>query len=306
MDPLVSVITPTFNAAEFLEETVASVLAQTYERVEHVLVDDGSTDDSPALLRKLAAQNPDRVRVVIRNGRAGPCRRRNDALVAARGELVAWLDHDDLFAPDKLARQVEALESSDEAVFTFAQYEEFDDATGETIARSHLHDGDDLLRRLFVEGCFVASSSVMFRRSRRARKLRDVHFSFGDDYYLWLTLLLDGPAVLVDAPLVRLRRHTRNESARLAATNYHRLRLALLRDYLDEFPEASDRLGDDVAAGLSHHAVAAASWELEHGRRLGAARYALRAASYDPGGAARYVRRIAGRAPRRLLPHRLR
>jgi glycosyltransferase involved in cell wall biosynthesis len=300
MTPLVSVLTPTHNGAAFLAETVSSVLGQTYANIEHVLVDDASTDETPELLADLARLHGERIRVVGFSERAGPCQRRNDALGVARGELIAWLDHDDLFVPDKLDLQVDALAAAPDASFVFSQYEEFEHSSGRTIFRSALGAGDDLLDRLFVEGCFVASSSVVFRRAALARvrsRLYDAHFSFGDDYYLWLALLLVGRGLLVDDSLVRLRRHVGNESRRLAETNFHVLRLALLRDFLDEFPQARARIGEEtVSAGLAHHAVAAASWDLAHGRRLQAARQALRAASYHPSGAARFLGRAARRA----------
>ena len=89
-----SVVTPTYDGAAFVAETVESVLAQTYEQVEHVLVDDGSTDGTPELLEEYAGRHPGRVRVLRRDERAGPCRRRNDALAAAKGDLVAWLEAD--------------------------------------------------------------------------------------------------------------------------------------------------------------------------------------------------------------------
>jgi glycosyltransferase involved in cell wall biosynthesis len=294
--PLVSAITPTYDGADFVAETIESVLAQTYERVEHVLVDDGSTDATPGLLARYAARHPERIRVVQGVGRNGPCRRRNEALTLARGELIAWLDHDDVWLPQKLERQVSALAASPAASLAYTQFETFDD--GGTIEASSLSNDGDLLTRLFVEGCFIASSSVVFRRDAMARRrplLRDDEFSFGDDHYLGLTLALDGDAVLVDDPLVRLRRHSRNESARLTADNFHVKRIRLLQDFLDEFPEARRRLGSAERSGLAGHRIAAAAYELERGRRGRAALHAARAARSAPRGAFAVARGLARR-----------
>jgi glycosyltransferase involved in cell wall biosynthesis len=305
MRPLVSVITPTYNGADFVEEAIRSVLEQTHDRVEHILVDDGSTDGTPELLAAAAERHPDRICVIAARGRAGPCRRRNDALAASKGELIAWLDQDDIFASAKLELQVDALAAAPGAAFAFSQYEEFDHETGRTTFASSLRGGDDLLHRLFVEGCFIAASTVVFRRAafvRRSTRLYDRHFSFGDDYFLWLSLLLDARAVLVDQPLVRLRRHSRNESARLGSSNFHVLRLAVLGEFLEAFPDAGERLGrGSIREGLSRHAIAAAAWELEHGSRLQAARYAARAAARDPVRTGRVVQRVARASSRRLL-----
>lgn len=300
MPPLVSVVTPTYNAEAFIAETVESVLAQTHDHVEHILVDDASEDGTRAILDDYAHRYPGRVRVRSGRSRTGPIARRNEALAEARGEFVAWLDHDDVWAPSKLALQVAALQATPAAVLSFTQYEEFEHDTGATIFRSQLRNGSDLLDRLFGEGCFVASSTVVFRRAptvERDPPLRAKHFSFGDDYELWLTLLLVGRGVLVDDHLVRLRRHDANESSRLSGVNYHELRVELLREFLAENPGAKSRLTRPVvAASLARHTVAAAVWELEHGRRLRAIRAALRAAAYDPRGATSYLGRTIRRA----------
>jgi glycosyltransferase involved in cell wall biosynthesis len=104
--PLVSIVTPVYNAARFLPETMASVRAQTLTDWEQILVDDGSTDDSVAVVNAMAAEDS-RFRLLhtVRNG--GPSKARNMALDAARGRFVAFLDADDLWLPEKLARSVE-------------------------------------------------------------------------------------------------------------------------------------------------------------------------------------------------------
>src|SRR5918994_1896974 len=119
--PLVSVLTATYNGEAFVAETIESVLAQTYPHVEHVLVDDGSTDGTPAILEEYARRHPDRVRVLLRQANAGPTRRRNEAFEASRGELLAWIDHDDLWAPTKLERQVPALEQDPTVGLVYTQ-----------------------------------------------------------------------------------------------------------------------------------------------------------------------------------------
>jgi glycosyltransferase involved in cell wall biosynthesis len=108
MQPLVSVVMPCFNAAPFVEQAVGSVLAQTLDGVELVVVDDGSTDASPQLLARLAAANPGRIRL-LRAERIGPYPARNLALAQVRGEFVAFLDADDWWLPEALARLHAAL-----------------------------------------------------------------------------------------------------------------------------------------------------------------------------------------------------
>jgi glycosyltransferase involved in cell wall biosynthesis len=107
--PLVSCIVPTHNSERFLAEALDSILAQTWRPVEVVVVDDGSTDGTPAVLARYAG----RVRA-LRCAHRGPAAARNRGLAAARGEFMAFLDADDLWHTDKLARQMARFEERPE------------------------------------------------------------------------------------------------------------------------------------------------------------------------------------------------
>ena len=103
---LVSVIVPCHNGARFLADAIESALAQTHPAIETIVVDDGSVDDTPAILERYAG----RVRVLHQQNR-GPSAARNAALAVARGEYVAFLDADDCFRPEKIARQAAVLDT---------------------------------------------------------------------------------------------------------------------------------------------------------------------------------------------------
>jgi glycosyltransferase involved in cell wall biosynthesis len=260
--PLVSVIVPTYEGAAFVGETIESVLAQTYEPIEIVVVDDASTDGTPDLV----AGYGERVRLERGRERLGPTRRRNEAISFAQGELIAWLDQDDLWLPEKTEREVAVMLARPEVGLVYSGYEAFDDDTGETIPwreRESEAEGDVLVP-LFVHGCFVGSLTALFRRevlTRRNMRLRETDFSFGDDYYLWLALSLDWQVVRIDEVLARYRRHPENESSRLAQTNFHLKRVALLKEFLAEFPEAEARLGKWRRRGLAEHYLKASGFE---------------------------------------------
>jgi glycosyltransferase involved in cell wall biosynthesis len=104
--PLVSIITPVYNSARWLEETLATVRAQTLTNWEQILVDDGSTDGSVEILEAAAAEDA-RFRVIKAGRNVGSPAARNMALDAARGRFIAFLDADDLWHPEKLYRSVE-------------------------------------------------------------------------------------------------------------------------------------------------------------------------------------------------------
>jgi len=114
-DPLVSVLVPAYNAARWIEETLRSALDQTWSRKEIIIVDDGSSDNTARVVRSHECSF---VKLVAQENQ-GAARARNRALSLAQGDYIQWLDADDLLAPDKVARQMEAaLEASPRIVFS--------------------------------------------------------------------------------------------------------------------------------------------------------------------------------------------
>lgn len=115
--PLVSGVIIFLNGANFLQEAIESVLAQTYDHWELLLVDDGSTDQSTEIALRYAAQHPGKIRYLEHNGHRnlGKSSSRNLGLRHAKGEYIAFLDHDDIWLPNKLEDQVNILESRPEA-----------------------------------------------------------------------------------------------------------------------------------------------------------------------------------------------
>jgi glycosyltransferase involved in cell wall biosynthesis len=108
LNPLVSIIIPAFNAADFISQALKSVHAQTYQEIEVIVVDDGSTDDTYAIVEEFAKKD-DRFRLV-RQCNAGVGAARNTAIGEARGKYIAPMDADDLFFPEKLEKQVACME----------------------------------------------------------------------------------------------------------------------------------------------------------------------------------------------------
>ena len=110
MKPLVSIVIPVFNAERFLAKTLSSVLQQTYENLEIIIVDDGSTDTSGKIAAESAISDP-RIRVITQTN-AGVASARNTGLHQSSGEYVAFLDADDIWHPTKIARQMDVLRTS--------------------------------------------------------------------------------------------------------------------------------------------------------------------------------------------------
>lgn len=162
--PLISIITPAYNAERWLEETLASVQAQTWKNWEWLICDDGSTDGTRALLNQLAEQEP-RLRILGDGSNHGAAAARNQSLAAAAGELLAFLDCDDRWEPTKLERQAAYLEANDEAAGVATWFELFGDP--EAVARGvRIHpSGRVCTRREALQGTTFLTSSLLLRRS---------------------------------------------------------------------------------------------------------------------------------------------
>ena len=125
----VSVIIPTYNYGRFLKEAVDSALAQTYPPFEIIVIDDGSTDDTPEVL----AGYGDRIRSLRQNNQ-GVGAARNAGIALARGEYIAFLDSDDLWKPEKLAREIALFETDPSLGMVHCGAESFDHDTGKVIS----------------------------------------------------------------------------------------------------------------------------------------------------------------------------
>src|SRR5688572_4346072 len=153
----VSVIIPTYNYGRFISEAIDSVFAQTYQPREVIVVDDGSTDETMNVL----AQYEDRVRI-IRQDKSGPAMARNAGAQAASGELLAFLDADDVWMPRKLELQVERFRADPELGLIHCGVEETDEAGATLRRRRDGREGrmaDELLpmERPVVVGSFSAA-----------------------------------------------------------------------------------------------------------------------------------------------------
>ena len=119
--PLVSIVTPAYNAAAFLSDTIRSVQQQSYKRWEMLVIDDGSTDETAAVVQQWAAKD-ERIRL-ISQANSGVSAARNKGVGEAKGELIAFLDADDRWLPDKLTAHVEFMQSHPQASASFARAE---------------------------------------------------------------------------------------------------------------------------------------------------------------------------------------
>lgn len=196
--PRVSVIIPTYNRAALVKEAVASVLAQTYRDFELLVVDDGSTDGTPEALAAFGEE----IRVLPRPGRGGVSAARNAGMAAAQGEWLAFLDSDDLWLPEKLARQMAFMEAHPQLLLSQTEEIWVRRRVRVNPPRTHRKEGGRIFLRS-LERCLVSPSAVVLHR-----RLFDDHGGFdedlpaAEDYDLWLRLGWRYEVGLLPEPLI--------------------------------------------------------------------------------------------------------
>jgi glycosyltransferase involved in cell wall biosynthesis len=211
---MVSVILPTFGRLQYLRPTVASVYRQTFQDWELVIADDGSDTETRGYLTTLEADS--RVKLLWLPHTGIPAIVRNAALREARGEYVAFLDSDDLWAPDKLAQQVAALRSRPMCAWCYTAVSHID-GSGQLLTEPLFGpwrpcDGA-IFERLVTGPVVIRTPSVLAVRELVARAGGfDETIRSGEDYDLWLRLALMSDVALLDEPLVQVRRHEANYS----------------------------------------------------------------------------------------------
>ena len=198
--PLVSIITPAYRAASFIEETIASVRAQTVDDFEHLIVDDRSPDDTAAVVQAWAYRDP-RIVCIRHDTNGGPARARNTALARAQGQYIAFLDSDDLWVPEKLERQLAFMRETGTAL-SFSSYRRFDHRTrtfSGSVPAPRRITYSDLLKNTAI----MTSSVVIDRRQTGPFEMPVTHY---DDYVAWLGILRRGfVAEGLDEDLVHYR-----------------------------------------------------------------------------------------------------
>lgn len=221
----VSVVIPAYNAAAFLDATLRSVINQSAAPAEIIVVDDGSTDDTAAIAGAFGAR-------VIPTAlpRSGPAAARNTGTHAASGEYIAYLDADDVWAPQKLACQLQALAAFGRPAFSFTDYRLFDEngvtrhaellryaafrqTAKKIVGSSNMLIAADASRPALTDSYFPPSAVLVRRVDVLAAGGFDETLRMAEDYDFYLRLLRLVPGVAVMQPLFFYRRHAGQATA---------------------------------------------------------------------------------------------
>lgn len=202
MNDLVSIIMPSYNTARFIAETISSVLAQTYENWELIIVDDCSTDNTDEVVGELLSDT--RIRYIKNEHNSGAAVTRNRALREAKGKWIAFLDSDDLWEPDKLQKQISFMKENGYR-FSYTNYIEIDE---ESKPNGKIVSGP---KRITKHGmynyCWMGCLTVMYDADI-VGLVQIADTKKNNDYAMWLKVCKKTNCYLLNETLAKYRKRS--------------------------------------------------------------------------------------------------
>jgi glycosyltransferase involved in cell wall biosynthesis len=268
--PTVSVIIPALNAAEWIGETLHSILTQSFQELEVIVVDGGSTDDTPSIIKTFGKS----VKLICKP-LSGKSASRNAGIYAAQGDYIAFIDADDLWLPEKLELQMQMFSRNPALGWVYSDGYLFEGASTKNIMTfgglSHLYSGDILCPLLLID--FIPSPTPVIRR-----KIFDEVGYFDEtllrqepeDWDMWLRIAAHYPIGFVNRPLVRYRLHRYSLMAREGVLAALEGKISIIERAVKRNPDRLNRLKDRSIAN-SHVAAGncfALSGELSKARLM--------------------------------------
>lgn len=197
---MVSIITPAFNSEKFIAETIQSVLAQTYQNWELLIVDDCSTDKTAEIISRF---QDSRIKYFHNYTNKGSAFSRNLALQKAKGKWIAFLDSDDLWHPEKLEKQIEFMKKNNYR-FSYTNYCEIDETSKE---RGILISGPEVItKKMMTAYCWPGCLTVMYD-AEFLGLMQTADIKINEEYALWIKITQKTNCYLLKENLAKYRRH---------------------------------------------------------------------------------------------------
>lgn len=271
--PLVSVIIPTYNRVRLVERAIGSVLGQTFNDYELIVVDDGSDDSTCDLLASFGA----RVTVLVQPNH-GVAAARNRGIEASQGQLLAFLDSDDEWLPEKLASQVALYDSGDP--FFICHTDEIWLRNGEEVPQKtpHRKQGGRFFERA-LERCLISPSAAVISRELLERcGWFDETLPAAEDYDLWLRITAFHEVCFVPRPLV-IKHGGHEDQLSRTVPAIDRFRIQAILKIL-EHPDLNPRYREAAITALKRKCSLVAAGCEKRGKAAEAERYSELARSY--------------------------
>ncbi|MGA2585575.1 MAG: glycosyltransferase family 2 protein [Candidatus Aminicenantales bacterium] len=207
--PRISIVTPSYNQGQFLEETIGSVLDQGYQNLEYIVIDGGSTDNSVDIIKRYAG----RLAYWVSEKDRGQSHALNKGFSRATGDILAWINSDDLFIPGSLQTVARAWQQNKGRVIAGDVIWFYDDSRKETIWVSKGLTFENLIK--YWTGDCVYQQPGTFFPLRLCKEVGgiDESLNYAMDYDLFCRLFRQTSAVYVNEPLARFRYHAHSKSA---------------------------------------------------------------------------------------------
>lgn len=217
--PQVSVIIPTYNRGWIVGEAIDSVLDQDFRDYELIVVDDGSEDNTPAILAAYGNKI-----TVLRQSNRGVSAARNYGITVAAGRLIAFLDSDDLWLPRKLFTQVKFFTENPDAVINQTEERWIRNGVRVNPKKRHLKFAGMIFERS-LSLCLVSPSAVMMKKGLfDSVGVFDENLPACEDYDLWLRISCRYPVHLIDTPLIIKRGGHEDQLSKAAGLDKYRIR----------------------------------------------------------------------------------
>jgi glycosyltransferase involved in cell wall biosynthesis len=203
--PLVSIVTPSYNTGAYIEETLRSVQMQDYPRVEHIVLDSGSTDETPGILARFPSVR------LISPAPGGISEKVNHGYSIAQGEIVGWINADDYYLPGAISKAVEALKKNPEVALVYCNFLHVDEHSVE-LDRERSKQAS--FRELLEERNYVPHQTAFVRREALERVGPvDTRYPLVQDWDLWIRISRHFPILYIDDwwGAFRIRRGQRSD-----------------------------------------------------------------------------------------------
>ncbi|MCB0384674.1 MAG: glycosyltransferase [Bdellovibrionales bacterium] len=273
--PTVRIVIPDYNAETFVRETVESLLAQSYSKVEIIAVNDGSHDKSSAILKSYEDQI-----LTIHQDNMGQAQALNKGWASSSGDFIGYLSADDTLKPHAVETLVEILENHPDHVGVYPDYELIDE-TGKAIKTVTAPEFSQ--RDLVVKGICQPGPGALFRRSAYERtggwnpKLRQL-----PDYDFWLRLSRFGDLLRVPQVLAGFRVHEGSQSFAPSSFEKAEEPWRVMTDYFSNTAGLQPRLREQESLAMAHAHLLSARLHWRSGRKLDGHRHLFASVQYSP------------------------